>query len=106
MPEAAIAAAVDMIVHVERMSDGVRRITRITEVTDLEKETIVTQDIFEFETTGVENRRVVGHLVPLGIRPKCAQRLEMLGVRLPPRLFSTEAHSLTDGRAHRLPARS
>jgi pilus assembly protein CpaF len=85
-----IVAAIDIIIHIERMADGIRRVTRVTEVNDIEKETIVSQDIFEFRTTGIENRRVTGRLEPIGIRPHCATRLEQLGLRLPPRIFGAE----------------
>lgn len=97
-----ISAAVDLIVHIERMGDGVRRITKVMEVTDIEKETIVTQDIFEFETTGIENRRVIGRLVPVGIRPRFANKLEMMGMRLSPKLFTNEERLPSDGRSRYL----
>jgi pilus assembly protein CpaF len=97
-----IVAAIDVIIHTERMADGVRRVTRVTEVNDLEKDTVVTQDIFEFRTTGVENRRITGRLEPVGIRPKCAARLEQAGLRLPPRLFGSDPRPGADARAARL----
>ncbi|MCC6629443.1 MAG: CpaF family protein [Chloroflexi bacterium] len=85
-----ITAAVDLIVHIERMADGVRRITRVTEVTDMEKETVVTQDIFEFRVSAVDGRRISGRLEPSGLRPLFAARLEQLGHRLSPRLFGVD----------------
>jgi pilus assembly protein CpaF len=96
-----IVAAIDIIIHVERMPDGVRRVTRVTEVLDLERETIVTQDIFEFQTTSIENRRITGRIVPLGIRPKVSSRLEALGVRLSPRLFGADVRAGADERGGR-----
>jgi pilus assembly protein CpaF len=88
-----ITAALDLIVHIERMTDGSRRVTKVTEVTDMEKETVVTQDIFEFQVGGADGRRVGGRLVPSGLRPLFSQRLEQLGLRLAPRLFGADPRS-------------
>jgi pilus assembly protein CpaF len=84
-----IASAVELIVHQERMSDGSRRVTRVTEVQGMEQQTVVLQDVFAFKQTGVEAGRVVGRLSPIGIRPKFMDKLELSGVRLPPTLFQT-----------------
>ena len=48
---------------------------------------IILQDVFAFKQTGMDGRRIVGRLATLGIRPKCLERLEAHGVRLPPSLF-------------------
>src|SRR5690606_25183896 len=47
-----VAAAVDLIVQVERMRDGIRRVTHITEVVGMEGDTVLTQDLFTFRVTG------------------------------------------------------
>src|SRR5690606_37899130 len=62
-----IAAAVDLIVQEERMRDGSRKITQITEVQGMEGDAIVMSDIFEFAQTGYEGGRVIGRLRPTGI---------------------------------------
>lgn len=82
-----IAAAIDMIVQLERMRDGSRRVVAITEVQGMEGEVITTADIFKFEQTGYENGRVIGRLRPTGIRPKFIDRIEQAGIRLPPSTF-------------------
>jgi pilus assembly protein CpaF len=83
-----IAAAVDLIVHVERMRDGSRRITHCTEVLGMEGETILSQDIFKFEEEGVDDKgKIVGQLRPTGIRPKVLDRMKADQVNLPPDLF-------------------
>jgi pilus assembly protein CpaF len=83
-----IAAAVDLIVHVERMRDGSRRITHCTEVLGMEGETILSQDIFKFEEEGVDDKgKIVGQLRPTGIRPKVLDRMKADQVNLPADLF-------------------
>ncbi|NOY30695.1 MAG: CpaF family protein, partial [Planctomycetes bacterium] len=83
-----IASAVDLIVQVNRLSGGPRKITAITEILGMEQETIVMQDIFKYEQEGVdENGRAVGHFLSTGIRPTFISRLEANGVRLPASAF-------------------
>ncbi len=82
-----IAAAIDMIVQLERLRDGSRRVTSITEVQGMEGEVITTADIFKFEQSGFEDNRVIGRLRPTGIRPKFMDRIEQAGIHLPPSIF-------------------
>jgi pilus assembly protein CpaF len=82
-----IASAIDLVVHQDRMRDGVRRITSISEVIGLESETIVMQDIFRFQQAGVEDGKVIGRLRPTGIRPKFMEKLEASNIRLPAETF-------------------
>jgi pilus assembly protein CpaF len=98
-----IASAVELIVHQDRMSDGSRRIVRVTEVQGMEQQTVVLQDVFTFQQTGIEGGRVVGRLAPVGIRPKFLDKLEMAGVRLPPTLFQASAEPNRPGLARRVP---
>ena len=55
-----IASAVDLIVHTARLKDGQRKVINITEVYGIEDDEILTQDIFTFEQTGMENGKVIG----------------------------------------------
>lgn len=82
-----IAAAVDLIVQQERMRDGSRKITNITEVNGMEGDIITLTDIFVFEQTGFENGRVIGRLRPTGLRPKFVDRIEASGIHLPASVF-------------------
>ena len=82
-----IASAVDLIVHQERFVDGSRRVVRITEVQGMEQQVIVMQDVFAFQQTGVDGRRIVGRLAPAGVRPKFLEKLENNGVHLPASFF-------------------
>lgn len=82
-----VAAAIDMIVQLERLRDGSRRVVSITEVQGMEGDVITTADIFKFEQTGFENGRVIGRLRPTGLRPKFMDRIDQAGVHLPPSIF-------------------
>lgn len=82
-----VAAAIDMIVQLERLRDGSRRVVSITEVQGMEGDVITTADIFKFEQSGFEDGRVIGRLRPTGIRPKFIDRIEQAGIHLPPSTF-------------------
>ncbi|HYP58907.1 MAG TPA: CpaF family protein [Thermomicrobiales bacterium] len=82
-----IASAVDLIVQQDRLKDGTRKITNVTEVQGMEGDVIVLQDIFTFQQTGVENGKIVGRMKPTGIRPKFIHRFEVHNIYLPPNIF-------------------
>ena len=82
-----IAAAIDVIIQLERMRDGTRRTVAITEVQGMEGDVIVMQDVFKFEQLGIENGKILGRLQPTGIRPKFTDKLEAAGIQLPPEVF-------------------
>ncbi|MHB8776545.1 MAG: CpaF family protein [Anaerolineales bacterium] len=82
-----MASAVDLICQQERMRDGTRKITTITEVSGMEGDVITMTDIFVYEQTGMENGRIMGHLRPTGLRPKFMDKIETAGIHLPPSIF-------------------
>ena len=83
-----VAAALDMVVHLARLSDGTRKVIRVTEVTGMEEEVITAQDIFVFEQQGVDqDGRVRGFYRATGVRPKFSERLQQTGIRLGAELF-------------------
>ena len=82
-----VASAIDMIVQLERMRDGSRRVVSITEVQGMEGDVITTADIFKFEQAGFEEGKVIGRLRPTGIRPKFMGKIEESGIHLPPSIF-------------------
>jgi pilus assembly protein CpaF len=84
-----IASAVDLIVHQNRLKDGSRKITNITEVQGMEGDVIVMQDVFVFEQTGVEEGKIRGRLRPTGIRPKFVEKFEVMGIHLPTNVFGS-----------------
>ena len=83
-----IAAAVDLIVQVERLSDGTRRCRSLTEVTTMEGDMVMLQDLFVFEKLGVSSEgKVMGRFAATGIRPRFYEKLLAAGVKLPPETF-------------------
>ena len=98
-----IASAVQMIVQAARLSGGVRKIIKISEIVGMEGDVVSMQDIFVFKQTGVDEDRVAqGYFTCTGIRPKCLERFEMAGVKLPPEMFERRNLSgLANGEAPR-----
>jgi pilus assembly protein CpaF len=91
-----IASAVDLIVHVERLPDGTRRVTAITEVMRTEGDVITTGDIFTFQVDEVrEDGTVAGGLRWTGMRPTFVPKLERHGLMLPGALAGT-THEVQD----------
>ena len=83
-----VSAALNIIVHVARLSDGTRKVMKISELTGMEGDTIMMQDLFEFVRTGTsQTGKVLGHFRPTGIRSYYTQRLEAAGLRLDSKLF-------------------
>jgi pilus assembly protein CpaF len=77
-----IASALDLIVHLERMRDGSRKIVAVTEVTGLEDDEVQTAELFRFEQTGFEEGKVLGDLVPTGRVPGFAEKFDRAGIAL------------------------
>jgi pilus assembly protein CpaF len=78
---AQIAGAVNMIVQIARMRDGIRRITHITEVVGMEGEVVTTQDLFTFHYKGEdEDGRLFGDFKSSGLRPNFSTRAEYFGL--------------------------
>jgi pilus assembly protein CpaF len=83
-----IASAIDLVVQTNRLQGGARKVTCITEVSGMEQETIVMQDIYRYDKEGVdENGRAYGKFIASGVRPMFMSRLESAGVRLPASAF-------------------
>ena len=79
-----VTAALDLIVHIERMSDGARRVTAVTEVGRMESDIVTLQDIFHFEMEKeVIKGRVNGTLRPTGLRPTFLGKFERHGITIP-----------------------
>jgi len=83
-----IAAAIDLIVHMERLSDGTRKVVRVTEVPRMEGDIVTLSDLFKFEQTGVSSSgKVQGEMEPTGLRPLFTPRLEATGHKLRGEIF-------------------
>jgi len=86
-----IASAITVVVQAERMSDGTRKITSISEITGMEENVISMQEIFKFQKKGIgPDGRVIGAFVPSRIRPRFLERLRVSGVILAQTLFERE----------------
>ena len=87
-----ISSAVDLLIQVNRLQGGKRRVTHITEIVGMEQETVVMQDIYKYVQEGIdENGTARGNFEATGVRPKCVEQLESGGVRLPPSIFQHRA---------------
>jgi pilus assembly protein CpaF len=85
-----VSSALDLIVQLERLDDGTRHVTLITEVQRMEAEVITLQNLFEFKIEYIgEDRKVVGQLRPTGLRPTFLPKFERHGIKLPDDLFGT-----------------
>ncbi len=87
-----IASAVDIIIHESRLSDGSRKVVAITEVTGLEGNQIVMQDLFTFEQTGVgTDGKIQGLFAPTGAIPTWYDQLAGRGIVCDPKMFDPDA---------------
>jgi pilus assembly protein CpaF len=83
-----IAAAIRVIVQLQRLSDGKRRVTSIAEITGLEGDIIQMQEIYRFVRTGtLEDGTVQGHFQATGVRPRFLADLVARGIKIPGSFF-------------------
>ena len=82
-----ISSTIDLIVHVDRMRDGSRKVVNLTEVVGMEGEIITLTDLFQYEQTGFEEGKLIGSLRSTGLRPGFMDRIEAAGVHVPPAIF-------------------
>jgi pilus assembly protein CpaF len=83
-----ISSALDILVHVSRLTDGSRKLVSLQELTGMEGETINLQEIFLFEQTGLDANGVVkGRFKATGIRPRFVEKLKARGIQVPQDLF-------------------
>lgn len=85
---AQVASAIGLVLQVNRLGDGSRKVTSIQEITGMEGDTITMQELFSFRQVGVgQDGAVQGHFAATGVRPRCWERLQSRGIRLPEALF-------------------
>lgn len=85
-----IASALDLVIHLDRMRDGGRKVVSLVEIQGMEADVIVTQEIFNFELMGQKDGKVLGKLKATGIRPKFMAKIEAAGIFLPPTIFGID----------------
>src|SRR5947209_16042892 len=87
---AQVASAINVIVHLERMRDGTRKVVQISEVTGMEEDVIAMQGVFQFTRTGLDPEgRVVGGFAPAGIRRRILDRMADRGLEIRLELVQT-----------------
>jgi pilus assembly protein CpaF len=92
-----VASALDLVVHLERLQDGSRRVMFISEVQHMEGDIISLQDLFEFKVDEVAaDRTVLGRLTPSGVRPAFSRKFEHHGTSLPASLFAAGRTPVND----------
>jgi pilus assembly protein CpaF len=90
-----IVSALQLLVHVRRHADGVRRIDSVSEITGLEGVTPLVQEIYRFRRTGRDGRKVIGEFETTGVVPRMVEDIRDAGTVVPPELFQPHrnAHS-------------
>jgi pilus assembly protein CpaF len=84
-----IASAIHVVVQVERMEDGRRRVMSIAEIVGMEEETITMQEVFRFRRRGrTEDGAIIGDFETTGVRPKFMEYLGSRGIKLDPQMFA------------------
>lgn len=91
-----IANAVNIIVQIQRLSDGTRKLISVTEVQGMQGEVVTQQEVFRFVEKGFDkNRRIIGEFQATGLIPKCIEKFEKRGLIIPKSLFSNQAPPAT-----------
>jgi len=82
-----VASSIELVIHQERLKDGSRKVTKVSEVQGMEGDTIVMQDLFTFQFAGIHNGIVKGVLKPTGLRPQFLEKLIANGIEIPDSVF-------------------
>jgi pilus assembly protein CpaF len=85
-----MADSIDLIIHMERLGDGSRRIVNVAEVLGYENDQFQTADLFVFEKTGMDGDRIVGRHRATGIEPHFLSYIESRGIELPKDVFEAK----------------
>ena len=90
-----VSSALELVIQLDRLDDGSRRIVEISEVQRMEGEVITLQKLFEFRIEHFDSeRRIVGRLHPTGLRPGFLGKFERHGIDLPVSLFGGAANAV------------
>jgi pilus assembly protein CpaF len=82
-----VASALNVIIHLNRMIGGGRKVASVAEITGTEGDTIALQEIFRYVQEGVEEGRAVGYFESCGVRPNLLKRFEDQGISMDRDLF-------------------
>jgi pilus assembly protein CpaF len=98
-----VSSALELVVQLDRLDDGSRRVVEISEVQRMEGEVITLQKLFEFKIDRFDaDRRIVGRLHPTGLRPGFLAKFERHGITLPTDLFGGAASAIFGANAQAL----
>lgn len=84
-----VVSAIELVVHMERLRDGTRKVVQVSEVQGMEGDSFVMQDLFIFEQESIQNGRVVGQIKATGYPPKFLHKFEVNNIQIPTGVFST-----------------
>lgn len=87
---AQIASAINLIVHIVRLQDGARKITSISEISGLDENEVVLNEIFNFKQEKIENFKVIGNHISTGIKPRFITKLKEANFSVPVEYFDQE----------------
>jgi pilus assembly protein CpaF len=83
-----ISSAIDVVLHLARLTDGTRKVISLQEITGMEGNTITTQEIFSFQQKGIDPAgKVRGRFIFGGVRPKFIDKFKVVGIKVSPDLF-------------------
>lgn len=89
-----IASAINVVLQLERMEDGKRRVTSVSEINNMEGDIITMSEIFKFERKGVdENNNIIGHYMSTGIVPRFHERMKQRGINIDLGLYVDQSTS-------------
>jgi pilus assembly protein CpaF len=89
-----IAKAVNLIVQIQRLADGSRKLIAISEVQGIQGDVVTQQEVFRFVEKGFDkNRKIVGEFQATGLIPKCIETFERRGLIIPKSLFSNQGNA-------------
>jgi pilus assembly protein CpaF len=95
-----VASALDLIIHLERLQDGTRRVTAITEVQRMESDVITLQPLYEYKLDHIESDgKVIGSLQPTSLRPTLLDKFARRGIEAPQELFTQAPSAPENGAA-------
>jgi pilus assembly protein CpaF len=84
-----ISSSIDVVIQLVRLSDGVRRMMALAEITGMESGVISMQDIFVFERQGIDTEgKITGRFVATGVRPRFVERCRLFGAPLADGIFN------------------
>lgn len=94
-----VASAIQVVVQTERLLDGSRKVTKVSEISGMEGETVTLQDIFVFQQTGLDEKgKIIGSHQPTGVIPSFISKIEAKGETIPPGLFTPRSAGSTYGK--------